>query len=287
MNSALQPTPLVRGDAIRVFVGFRDADGRSSVGFVDVDRTNPSRVVGTSTKAGLHRGPRGSFDEDGVVPTAIVEQGAGLRLYYAGYQRGLDVRFRAFGGLALSDDGGETFHRHGREPVMGPSAEGEFFRVPHTVMPGPDCWRVWYGAGSEWRKGRDKTLPVYNIRYLESPDGIEFSAAGEVAIPLSEGEYRIGRPYVVRNSYGYAMYFAAATETRGFRLAFATSSDGRHWARRDAEIRLGPSPGSWDSEMVSYPAVVTTEGRTFLFYNGNDYGRAGFGYAELEKDETG
>ena len=38
----------------------------------------------------------------------------------------------------------------------------------------------------------------------------------------------------------------------------------------------------WDSQMQAYPAVVTAGGRTYLFYNGNDYGREGFGYAELE-----
>jgi hypothetical protein len=32
---------------------------------------------------------------------------------------------------------------------------------------------------------------------------------------------------------------------------------------------------------MAYPAVVEAEGRRYLFYNGNNYGRDGFGLAEL------
>ena len=33
--------------------------------------------------------------------------------------------------------------------------------------------------------------------------------------------------------------------------------------------------------MMAYPCVIKVGDRTFMFYNGNDYGRYGFGYAEL------
>ncbi len=33
--------------------------------------------------------------------------------------------------------------------------------------------------------------------------------------------------------------------------------------------------------MIAYPAVVAARTSVYLFDNGNDYGRAGFGYADL------
>jgi hypothetical protein len=33
--------------------------------------------------------------------------------------------------------------------------------------------------------------------------------------------------------------------------------------------------------MQAYPAVMQIRDKTYLFYNGNDYGRDGFGIAEL------
>ena len=45
------------------------------------------------------------------------------------------------------------------------------------------------------------------------------------------------------------------------------------------QVVLEPSADGWDSTMTAYPAVVSAAGRMYLFYNGNDFGRAGFGYA--------
>jgi hypothetical protein len=33
--------------------------------------------------------------------------------------------------------------------------------------------------------------------------------------------------------------------------------------------------------MTAYPGIVEVDGRLLLFYNGNEYGLAGFGCAEL------
>jgi hypothetical protein len=71
-----------------------------------------------------------------------------------------------------------------------------------------------------------------------------------------------------------------ARERLPYRLAYARSKDGVVWERDDAALGLERSASGWDSQMIAYPAVVEARGRTYLFYNGNDYGREGFGYAE-------
>jgi hypothetical protein len=279
-HSALQPTPhLVEGGPLRVYAGLRDAGGRGSVGFVDLDPTDPSRVLRVAETPALAPAAAGAFAVDGVVPAAVVADGDALRLYYAGYLRRSDVRFQVFGGLALSHDGGETFAARSSEPVMPPTAEGALFRVVHSIRRDGARWRAWYGAGSEFRQGAAKTLPVYDIRHCESPDGIAFPEAGTVCIPPTGDEHRVGRPWVVPSAHGYEMYFGAGSERVPYRLAYATSADGVRWARDDAALGLEPSPEGWDSEMIAYPAVVAAGSDTYLFYNGNDYGRAGFGYA--------
>ena len=65
-------------------------------------------------------------------------------------------------------------------------------------------------------------------------------------------------------------------------MGYAVSDDGRSWTRRDEEVGIDLSPTGWDSEMAQGAAVVLTEFGTFLFYNGNDYGRTGFGWAVLD-----
>jgi len=280
---ALQPTPLVRADGtIRVFAGFRTLEGVSRVGFVDVSAEDPSRVLRVSREPALDVGRPGAFDENGVVPCAVVERGGELHLYYAGYQLGRQVKFYVFSGLAVSRDGGETFRRHSEAPVCD-RRDGElFFRVIHSIMPEGGRWRVWYGGGDTYEGEGGRQLPSYNIRYAESADGLRLGDDYAVCVDTEGDEYRVGRPYVVRDGGLYRMFFSAGTEATGYRLAYAESRDGVAWERKDSEVGIDVSAEGWDSRMQAYPAVVGHGGRTFLFYNGNEYGREGFGYAELE-----
>jgi predicted GH43/DUF377 family glycosyl hydrolase len=280
-HSALQPTPLVLDDRIRVYAGFRDENGVGRVGYADLDRADPTRVIGWSRRPVLDIGQTGCFDENGVVSCAVVPHDGALRLYYAGYQPAVKVRFMVFGGLAVSRDGGESFERTAGVPVTDRTDDARCFRVIHSIIRDGEVWRTWYGAGSTFRDpGDGRSLPEYNVRYMESPDGTRFPPSGEVALDTQGPEYRVGRPYVVRDGDGWRMHYGYSTAQSAYRLGFATSQDGRRWRRRDAELDL-PTAG-WDSDMSAYPAVVTVESRTWMFYNGNEYGREGFGLALLQ-----
>ncbi len=283
-NSALQPTPIVFDEnTIRVYVGMRDEEGRSRVGFVDVESDNPSEVRRVSQNPALDLGMPGTFDENGVVPCVVLKRDGKIWLYYAGYQLGQNVKFVAYTGLAISDDNGETFNRYQQHPICD-RRDGElFFRAIHSVMFDNDVWRIWYGGGQEFELQNGKQLPKYNIRYTESADGIKLNDDFTVAVDMADDdEHRVGRPYVIKHDNKYLMFYGACRKSRGFRLALAESTDGYSWTRKDDEIGIDVSESGWDSEMQSYPSVIIGRNQTYLFYNGNDYGKQGFGYAVLE-----
>jgi hypothetical protein len=62
----------------------------------------------------------------------------------------------------------------------------------------------------------------------------------------------------------------------------ADSSDLLHWTRRDDEAGIDVADAGWDSDMICYPEVVAHDGRLFMFYNGNGFGRTGIGHATCE-----
>lgn len=279
---ALQPTPLLRADGtIRVFVGFRTLEGVSRIGFVDVSAENPAQVLAVSPEPVLDIGIPGAFDENGVVPCAVVEHDGKLYLYYAGYQLGQKVRFFVFGGLAVSEDGGASFQRHSRVPICDRTDDEMLFRVIHTMMLDDGRWRAWYGAGSSFTLSEGRQLPNYNIRHAEAKDGLTLSRDFTVCVDTRDGEYRVGRPYVIKRAGAYRMFYCAGTAARGYRLAYAESADGIDWMRKDDEIGIDVSASGWDSEMQAYPSVVMFRDKVYMFYNGNNYGEDGFGYAEL------
>lgn len=280
-NSALQPTPLVMGDTIRVFAGMRDKDGVSRVGYVDVDGNNPSNIIKVKETPCLDIGEPGCFDDNGVVPCALAWKDEKLYLFYAGYNLGHHVRMTIFSGLAVSEDYGETFHRCSKVPVMERTENETLFRVAHTVLQDGEGWKVYYGMGSKFLQGKKKTLPVYEVALAEVKNFGELKAEGELVLGNEGAEYRVGRPYVVKENGLYRMFFGGGTEEITYQLAYAESKDGRSWERNDKKLNLELAKSGWDSEMMAYPAFVRCQEKAYLFYNGNNYGYDGFGYAEL------
>ena len=65
-------------------------------------------------------------------------------------------------------------------------------------------------------------------------------------------------------------------------MGYAYSDDLINWTRDDSQAGISISESGWDSEMIAYPHIVKIDEKYYMFYCGNEFGREGFGYAELE-----
>jgi hypothetical protein len=279
-SHAFVPTPFVLDSArIRVYAAFLDGDGIGRVGWVDVAVDDPTCVAAISTSPALDLGEPGSFDDNGVTPMCIVRDDQGtLRLYYTGWQLFPSIRYLMLTGAAVSRDGGLTFARLRTTPVLDRTSEELIARTAAYVERDGATWRVWYAAGSETIVRNRKRTPTYSIRFAESDDGLEWPSAGtEVLTPRPPDEFGVGRPCIVRRPPLCELWHSTRSISAGYRIGLACSEDGLHFTRADPGI--GPSAGGWDSEMMCFPYVVETAAGRYLFYNGNDYGRTGFGVA--------
>src|SRR4051812_36318955 len=149
------PTPyLLDGETLRIYLAFTDENGIGRAGYVDVSADEPSRILGVSRQPVLDVGQAGAFDDNGVMPTTVVPVGDELYMYYAGFQLGRKLPYFQFQGLAISTDGGESFQRHSRAPVLDRS-DGELSnRASACVIVEDGTFRMWYSAGSEWAVAR-------------------------------------------------------------------------------------------------------------------------------------
>lgn len=268
----------IGGDRWRVYFSGRDAEQRSRTGFFEIDLNEPHRVLRVSERAVLEPGEAGLFDDAGAMSSWILTSGPLKYFYYIGWNRGVTVPFRNALGLAVSRDGGETFEKHARGPILDRSTFDPGFVASACVLREEDRWRMWYLSCVGWELGGGPPRHRYHIKYAESADGLQWRRDGRVAIDFeAPGEYAISRPSVLRDGDRYRMWYSFRGES--YRIGYAESLDGVRWTRRDEEAGIDVSPDGWDSEMIEYPHVIVHQGRRYLFYNGNGYGESGIGLA--------
>ena len=278
------PTPLTLEDGtLRVYLQCRDANNVGRIGFVDLDPADPRRVLREASEPVLDVGAAGAFDDNGVFQTSIVKLPDGrLFMYYVGFELCHHIRYRLLTGLAASEDGGHSFRRVSDVPILERSTREPHFRCGPFVRREHGMFRMWYVAGGAWEVIEGQQMPIYDIRYLESSDGVHWPDFGKVVMFVEHArEHGFGRPYVLRDGAGYRMHYSVRKRVPArYRLGYATSDDGLAWQRHDDEIGLDVSAIGWDSDSVEYGAEIEAGGKTWLLYNGNDFGGTGFGVAE-------
>ena len=271
--------PAATPDGLELYYSARDGDGRSHVGRARMaDARGALAVADHDPQPLLAPGSLGAFDDRGVTTSCLVRDGDATLLYYTGWSLGVTVPFYLAVGLAASEDGGRTFERVSRAPILDRSSADPYLTASPFVLRDGGLWRMWYVSGVGWEHVDGVPRHRYNLRYAESDDAVSWRRGDHVALDFADvGEYAFGRPCVVKEGGRYRMWFCA----RGvdYRLAYAESEDGLRWTRADEGAGLDASEDGWDSEMIAYPYVFDHDGERHLLYNGNGYGRTGIGYA--------
>lgn len=280
-HASLPVTLPLGGDRVRVFFASRDDRNRSHVSAVEVDLAT-REVLALASEPVLAPGPLGHFDDHGVYPASLVAFGDLLYLYYIGWNPGVRAPlFYSSIGLAVSEDGGRSFRKLQPSPIMARSPHDPCLVTSPCVRLEGGLWRMWYVSGFRWEEAPDGLHSYYHIKVAESENGIDWRREGRVAIDLRPGERNIARPCVLETDQGYRMWYSY-NQGEGYRVGMADSPDGLEWRRRDDQVGLALSAEGWDAQAQAYPWVFAHDGRLHMLYNGNGFGREGFGLAVEE-----
>lgn len=283
------PVPLwVKDNIFKVFFASYDKEGRGRIFSLLFDIEKPQEILELQKNPLLDLGHVGFYDDNGIIPSWLLTVDDKLYLYTIGFSVKNKLIFDAATGLAISNDGGKSFEKL-NGPVIDRTVTDPCFAASPCVMRDNGKFKMWYVSCDRWEAlDNGKYKHYYNIKYKESQDGIYWEPKATIAIDYqNKYEYAISRPTVVKDGpQDYKMWYSyrAQKNVDTYRLGYATSKDGIQWTRKDQEVGIDVSPSGWDSEMICYPCVFDHNGRRYLFYNGNGYGRSGFGLAELEKD---
>jgi len=291
---AQAPSALLFDDYVRVYFSCRpqpDKEGKyvSYSAWVDLDRSDLTRVVKVAEKPILPLGGLGEFDEFGIYPVSVIRDESTILAYYGGWTRCESVPFNVAIGSAVSRDEGCSFQKLGNGPILSYSTDEPFILSGPKIRKFEDTWYLFYIAGKKWKIVDGHPEPVYRIRLATSDDGITWAKYNRDLIPCKVEEdeaqaspdvfFAEGK-YHMFFCYRYSKYYRGSEY--GYRIGYASSLNLFDWVRDDSKAGITVSEFGWDSEMISYPHLFAVDGVIYMAYLGNDVGRQGFGLAILE-----
>jgi len=298
---AQSPQCVVFDNFIRVYFSTRTRDEKgeylSNIAYIDTD-LNFEKIIGFSDHEVIKLGSLGSFDEHGIFPISPFKEDENLYAFTSGWNRRLSVPVDTGIGISISKDNGKTFTRMGNGPILAPSLKEPFLVGDGFVIKYKEIYHMWYIFGTKWLQASEKepVARVYKIGYATSKDLINWEkndGAQIISDVLNENECQ-ALPTVIKINDTFHMYFCYREATdfrknaeRGYRLGYAYSKDLITWIRDDKKGGLFKSenPEEWDSQMLCYPHILEANKKIFLLYNGNEFGKYGFGVAELKSLE--
>ena len=298
MHSFAQaPNILLLKDRIRLFLCCRpapDKDGMyiSRVGYIDLDLTDPMKVLAFSSKPVIELGQRGMFDEFGTYPVSVERSTDGkIVAAYGGWTRCTSVPFDVSIGIAVSDNEGMDFKKIGVGPVLTKNLTDPFVVTSPKLKFFHDKWYLFYTCGTKWivdESGRPEI--IYVLKVATSYDLQNWDRTGNEIIRKRLGEdeaqacpdvIKLDDQFHMFYCYRKALDFRSNTEG-SYRIGHAISNDLEKWENTALLDDFLPSETGFDSEMVAYPTVFQSGGKTYMIYAGNGNGRSGIGLAEIE-----
>ena len=291
------PQALVFDHFVRIYFSSRERDPRngkylSHVCFADFTK-DFREITRVSDRTVIELGKLGCFDEHGIFPMNVLRHGDKVYGYTCGWSRRTSVSVETSVGLVVSVDEGLTFRKIGDGPILTSSLNEPFLVGDAFVQIHGDLFHMWYIFGTAWKRSAEFAAPerTYKIGHAVSRDSVswEKEEARQIIPDRLNSDESQALPTVAHIGDRYHMLFCyrqstdfRANKDRGYRLGHAWSDDMSRWTRDDAGVGIDVSAEGWDSDMLCYPHLFECEGRTYLLYNGNEFGRHGFGIAVLE-----
>lgn len=298
MDFSQSPQTLIFDDFIRIYFSTRKMDlhnGKylSYISFVDMDKSF-QRIINVSSQPVIKLGELGCFDEHGIFPMNVIRVRDKIYGYTGGWSRRVSVSVDTSIGLAISHDNGITYERTGGGPVLTSSLREPFLVGDPFVRIFNNTFYMWYIFGIKWKvfsKGGVRER-IYKIGLAKSKDGLNWNKAesGQIISDKLNPDESQALPSIIDFSGKYHMFFCyrysddfRANRDRSYRIGYAFSDDLENWIRDDGKVGIDISEGCWDSDMLCYPHVFKLDNNIYMLYNGNEFGRYGFGLAILDE----
>ena len=281
LSHAANPLPVkINEDIYRIYFSGRDIDNQSSVGAVDIDIVN-RKIIKEYHQPFFEHGLESSFYSAGISIGNCYQVNDLTYMLFMGWQNPKGGHWRGdIGRLIVMPD--LSLELESETPFMGSdSVDPISLSYPWVAKNERGDYSMWYGSTTLWNAGNNEMLHIIN--YASSSDGNNWNREG-LAVPYELGKAQaFSRPTIVGNlEAGFEMWFSFRSGSgEKYRIGYALSQDGKKWELALDDVGIDVSLDGWDSDMIEYPFVFDHKNQRYMLYNGNGYGKTGFGLAVL------
>ncbi len=291
LEYAKSPQAIVFEEFVRIYFSYCVPDQEkliSRVGYVEYDKKF-AKILRIS-KHVIEDGSLGAFDEHGIFPFSPFRDGESIKAITSGWSRRKSVSAEAALGLVVSKDGGNTFDRVGMGPVLAPELNEPYLVADGFVVKrAENDYIMFYIYGINWGNYEKSEQPerTYRIAVAKSENLLDWKRDGKLIISEKYKGEAQALPTAVYWQKRWHMFFCHRytvgfrnDTSKAYRIGYAYSDDMETWARDDERITIPLH--DWCNEMQCYPNVFVMDGSLYLLYNGNHFGKNGFGLLKLE-----
>lgn len=293
-NYAQGPQALVMDDRVRVFFSTRYQDIPSQfisyISYADFSLDFGS-ILDIASHQVLEPGGLGRFDEHGIFPVNILDRGGEVLGFTTGWSRRQSVPAESSIGLIKSSDGGRTFSRAHTGPIISANASEPFLVADGCAVEADGVFHMLYIFGTKWVLDPLSGQPerVYKIGAARSENLVHWDRDSRSVVTdvLGPNECQ-AFPTVFHSGGQFHMLFCyrehsdfRSNSSRSYRLGYASSRDLLEWRRDDQLGNPEFARADWDSDMRCYPNCFAVGEQVYMLYNGNHFGKSGFGLARL------
>lgn len=276
LSHAANPVVLKINESIyRIFFNSRDLDQRSSVYSVDFNFESKT-LVPDSFREQLLLSNSFHYFRDGVSLGSHFELDGKHWIGFMGWVNPPSEHwFGTIGKFRLDSD--YNFEYIEPNPWFDLSPIDPISLSYPAVYFSKDVMHVWYGTTMAWDGGNGEMVHI--LKEKVSRDYINF-VNSERQVEWKTGQSQaFSRPSITPLKDKFLMAYSVRGNLTKYRIGVGVIEEEAKCITQIATFSTSLS--NWENEMVEYPYLVSYEDETYMFYNGNGYGKSGIGLAKI------
>ena len=226
----------------------------------------------------------GFFDSHGAMPNQVIKLKNQYYLTYNGWNALVDHYLNSVGLIKLNLNRGKFSYEAALEnPFLGRNFDNPSSAVVPWVYFYRNQFNVYYIGTDKWKKVNNKYQPLYYIKFAKGSNLYNLKTLNHKLLIDIYDEEVYSRPTIISYKDKLIMAFCSR-KIRDFRdginsykIQFATANrKNLIWKRK--EYLFSPNL-DWCNKQTSYPFFLKKNDIFYMFFNGNGFGKSGFGVA--------